>query len=102
MYQTLLRRDGRVVECTALEMRRTARYRGFESHSLRQNLLKNPLKSGFFVLETKRAWAQWLLCRFEHAQPAHVGPQRFWHRYRAIGLLVVLQYRHQGASNGQT
>ena len=32
-----LRRDGRVVECTGLENRRTARYRGFESLSLRQN-----------------------------------------------------------------
>ena len=31
------RRDGRVVECTGLENRRTERYRGFESLSLRQN-----------------------------------------------------------------
>src|SRR6516162_9681665 len=29
-------RDGRVVYCTGLENRRSARIRGFESHSLRQ------------------------------------------------------------------
>ena len=32
-------RDGRVVECTGLENRRTERYRGFESLSLRQRVL---------------------------------------------------------------
>ena len=31
-------RDGRVVECTGLENRRTARYRGFESLSLRHEI----------------------------------------------------------------
>ena len=34
-FQTVLRRDGRVVEGATLEMWCTARYRGFESHSLR-------------------------------------------------------------------
>ena len=32
-----IRKLGRVVECTGLENRRTARYRGFESLSLRQS-----------------------------------------------------------------
>ena len=32
-------RDGRVVECTGLENRRTERYRGFESLSLRNRVL---------------------------------------------------------------
>ena len=32
----IARRDGRVVDCTGLENRRTERYRGFESLSLRQ------------------------------------------------------------------
>ena len=34
----MLRRDVRVVECAGLENRCTARYRGFESLSLRQRL----------------------------------------------------------------
>ena len=34
------RRDGRVVECGGLEIRCTARYRGFESLSLRKEASK--------------------------------------------------------------
>jgi hypothetical protein len=34
-------RDGRVIDCSGLENRRTARYRGFESLSLRQKDFKN-------------------------------------------------------------
>lgn len=34
-------RDGRVIDCSGLENRRTARYRGFESLSLRQKNFKN-------------------------------------------------------------
>ncbi len=33
-------RDGRVVDCSGLENRRTERYRGFESLSLRKKLFK--------------------------------------------------------------
>ncbi len=44
----ILRRDGRVVDCSGLENRRTERYRGFESLSLR---LLNPLLSGFFCFK---------------------------------------------------
>ena len=38
-------RDGRVIDCSGLENRRTARYRGFESLSLR----KTPTYSMFGV-----------------------------------------------------
>jgi hypothetical protein len=34
-WRCSIRRDGRVVDCTGLENRRSARVRGFESHSLR-------------------------------------------------------------------
>ncbi len=35
------------------------------------------------------------------AHAAHVGAQRLWHTDAAIGLLVVLQHRHQGTAHGQ-
>ena len=40
-------RDGRVVDYNGLENRRTERYRGFESLSLRKSLLKE-ISEGFF------------------------------------------------------
>ena len=40
-------RDGRVVDYNGLENRRTERYRGFESLSLRKSLL-NEISEGFF------------------------------------------------------
>ena len=43
----LARRDGRVVDYNGLENRRTERYRGFESLSLRKSLLKE-ISEGFF------------------------------------------------------
>lgn len=44
-------RDGRVVDCGGLENRCTARYRGFESLSLRQDTKVKPAKTaGFLVL----------------------------------------------------
>ena len=42
-----LRRGGRVVDCTGLENRRTERYRGFESLSLRR---KGSWKASFFYI----------------------------------------------------
>ena len=44
-------RDGRVVDYNGLENRRTERYRGFESLSLRKSLLKF-LSEGFFHFHT--------------------------------------------------
>ena len=41
-------RDGRVVDYNGLENRRTERYRGFESLSLRKSLLKE-ISEGFFI-----------------------------------------------------
>ena len=38
-----------LVDCTGLENRRTARYRGFESLSLRQLKRKRPQKRAFFI-----------------------------------------------------
>ena len=38
----------------------------------------------------------------QHRQAAHVGAQHFGHRHAAVGLLVVLQHRNQGAAHGQT
>ncbi len=40
-----------MVECTGLENRRTERYRGFESLSLRKSLLKE-ISEGFFHFRT--------------------------------------------------
>ena len=42
-------RDGRVVDYNGLENRRTERYRGFESLSLRKSLLKE-ISEGFFSI----------------------------------------------------
>ena len=44
-------RDGRVVDYNGLENRRTERYRGFESLSLRKSLLKE-ISEGFFHFHT--------------------------------------------------
>ena len=44
-------RDGRVVDYNGLENRRTERYRGFESLSLRKSLLKE-ISEGFFYVHT--------------------------------------------------
>ena len=44
-------RDGRVVDYNGLENRRTERYRGFESLSLRKSLLKE-ISEGFFHFRT--------------------------------------------------
>ena len=44
-------RDGRVVDYNGLENRRTERYRGFESLSLRKSLLKE-ISEGFFHFYT--------------------------------------------------
>ena len=50
LIHTNIRRDGRVVDYNGLENRRTERYRGFESLSLR----KIPLQSaGFFISKTE-------------------------------------------------
>jgi hypothetical protein len=46
-------RDGRVIDCSGLENRRTARYRGFESLSLRKMNFNNnqkPVKSMIYRL----------------------------------------------------
>ena len=46
-------RDGRVIDCSGLENRRTARYRGFESLSLRNENIKiqqKPVKSMIYGL----------------------------------------------------
>ena len=48
----LPRRVGRVVDCGGLENRWTARFRGFESLTLRQNKLKASRKAGFFAFST--------------------------------------------------
>ena len=42
-------RDGRVVDCGGLENRCTARYRGFESLSLRQSPVKRKFYGTFFM-----------------------------------------------------
>ena len=42
-------RDGRVVDCGGLENRCTARYRGFESLSLRQKSCKSSTCNSFFI-----------------------------------------------------
>ncbi len=34
--------------------------------------------------------------------PAHIGSERFRNDHRSIGLLVVLQDRHQGATYGES
>ena len=41
-------RDGRVVDCGGLENRCTARYRGFESLSLRQEVVNHRFTTSFF------------------------------------------------------
>ena len=41
-------KDGRVIDCTGLENRRTARYRGFESLSFRKS--PGHIKSGAFFV----------------------------------------------------
>ena len=47
------RRDGRVVDCGGLENRWTARFRGFESLSLRQTTkAENRSMSGFFIADS--------------------------------------------------
>ncbi len=59
------RRNGRVVECTGLENRRTARYRGFESLFLRKD--HTPIKPqglmGFLMPKISGActWKFWAL-----------------------------------------
>ena len=45
-------RDGRVVDCGGLENRCTARYRGFESLSLRQSPVKRKFYGTFFYAYT--------------------------------------------------
>ena len=47
---SFVRRDGRVVEYTGLENRRTARYRGFESLSLRNRVLQTNGLQDFFII----------------------------------------------------
>ena len=47
---SFVRRDGRVVEYTGLENRRTARYRGFESLSLRTESCKSKDLQDFFLI----------------------------------------------------
>ena len=42
-------RDGRVVDCGGLENRCTERYRGFESLSLRQEVVNHRFMTSFFV-----------------------------------------------------
>ena len=42
-------RDGRVVDCGGLENRCTARYRGFESLSLRQEVVNQMICNLFFL-----------------------------------------------------
>ncbi len=42
-------RDGRVIDCSGLENRRTARYRGFESLSLRKNKKRDLLGLFFYA-----------------------------------------------------
>ena len=42
-------RDGRVVDCGGLENRCTARYRGFESLSLRQEVVNQMICNFFFL-----------------------------------------------------
>ena len=48
-------RDGRVVDYNGLENRRTERYRGFESLSLRKKVLQIERFAGFFYYSTYRA-----------------------------------------------
>ena len=47
------RRDGRVVDYSGLENRRTERYRGFESLSLRQHIKSSHI-ANFFVFGSER------------------------------------------------
>lgn len=52
----LIRRDGRVVDYSGLENRRTERYRGFESLSLRQKVSKgfhNPLQNSLQNIDNR-------------------------------------------------
>ena len=65
------RKSGRVAECTWLEIRRTERYRGFESHLFLQVLLKNARNSGHFFVSCY----QQLI--FNRARPSKSRP-RWW------------------------
>ncbi len=47
-------RDGRVIDCSGLENRRTARYRGFESLSLRFEQLRDLFGSLFLCPNVNR------------------------------------------------
>ena len=52
----LIRRDGRVVDYSGLENRRTERYRGFESLSLRQKVSKgfhNPIQNSLQNIDNR-------------------------------------------------
>ena len=48
------RRDGRVVECGGLEIRCTARYRGFESLSLRNKGCKSACYAIYTLFYTQK------------------------------------------------
>ena len=48
------RRDGRVVECGGLEIRCTARYRGFESLSLRKQGCKSASYAIYTLFYTRK------------------------------------------------
>ena len=48
------RRDGRVVECGGLEIRCTARYRGFESLSLRNKGCKSASYAIYTLFYTRK------------------------------------------------
>src|SRR5690349_10974814 len=41
------------------------------------------------------------LSMLDHRQAAHMGPERRRDDDRAVGLLIVLEQRHQGAADGQ-
>ena len=62
-----LRRDDRVADCAALEMLCTARYRGFESLSLR-HFQRRPIGRLFFCVKMKNLTAR----------PLFFGSLRFW------------------------
>ena len=52
LHPKLTRKDGRVVDYTGLENRRTERYRGFESLSFRLTHFEGAVKLPFFSYHT--------------------------------------------------